>query len=468
MTMAVASPDRSSPPARSVWATRLQACLEVLGLGAADDTALPERARRAIRLQEETSEILVGLVQVAAIVFFAALYSLTPKAFPPDVPFEPVPWTLSIYAAFTLLRLWLAVRRQLRPWFLRLSVIVDISVLMLTIWSFHLQYQAPPALYLKAPTFMYVFILIALRALRFDALYVLLAGGATIVGWLLLVAYAFHYGDPVVTHSFVDYATSYRILLGAEIDKLIPVVLVTLILAIVLLRARRMLVSAIAEHQAASELARFLDPEVASQVRASEFGLAPGEGVLREAAVLFTDLRGFTALARTLDPRATIRLIGDYAALLVPVVQRHRGSIDKYLGDGIMASFGATRPSLTYAADALTAVQEILEVSEAWNHARVAAGEPPIKINAAVATGPVLFGVIGHESRLEYTVMGDPVNLAAKLEKHAKREQARAVATAEATQLAREQGWVPSAPCELRPGRAVEGWGVPVDVAVLG
>ena len=115
MTMAVASPDRSSPPARSVWATRLQACLEVLGLGAADDTALPERARRAIRLQEETSEILVGLVQVAAIVFFAALYSLTPKAFPPDVPFEPVPWTLSIYAAFTLLRLWLAVRRQLRP-----------------------------------------------------------------------------------------------------------------------------------------------------------------------------------------------------------------------------------------------------------------------------------------------------------------------------------------------------------------
>jgi adenylate cyclase len=107
-------------------------------------------------------------------------------------------------------------------------------------------------------------------------------------------------------------------------------------------------------------------------------------------------------------------------------------------------------------------------VSEAWNHARVAAGEPAIEINAAVATGPVLFGVIGHESRLEYTIMGDPVNLAAKLEKHAKREQARAVATAEATQLAREQGWRPSAPCELRPGRAVEGWDVAVDIAVLG
>src|ERR671918_1611439 len=407
VAMVVASRDPTRLTARSVGAKRLQTCLEALGLGAADDTQLPQRVRRAIQRQEQTSEILVGLVQVAAIVFFAALYSLTPKAFPPDVSFEPVPWTLSIYAAFTLLRLWLAVRRRLPPWFLRLSVIVDISVLMVTIWSFHLQYQAPPALYLKAPTFMYVFILITLRALRFDAFYVLLAGGVAVVGWLLLVAYAFHYGDPIVTHSFVDYATRYRILLGAEIDKMIPVVIVTLILAVVLVRARRMLVSAIAEHQAASELARFLDPEVASQVRASELGLAPGEGVLREAAVLFTDMRGFTALTRTLDPRATIRLIGEYAALVVPVVQRHGGSIDKYLGDGIMASFGATRPSPTYAADALSAIQEILEVSEEWNHARVAAGEPAIEINAAVATGPVLFGVIGHESRLEYTVMGD-------------------------------------------------------------
>ena len=133
-----------------------------------------------------------------------------------------------------------------------------------------------------------------------------------------------------------------------------------------------------------------------------------------------------------------------------------------------MASFGATRASATYAADALTAVQEILEVTDAWSRERAATGEPAIEINAAVATGSVLFGVVGHESRLEYTVMGDPVNLAAKLEKHAKREQAHAVATAEATQLAREQRWVPFAPCELRPGRVVEGSGATVDVAVLG
>jgi adenylate cyclase len=466
--MIVASRDPAEVPARHVWKTRLRACLEILGLGWTDDARLPERVRRAIVSQEEASEILVGVLQVVAIVFFAVLYSLTPKAFPPDVPFEPVPWTLSVYASFTLLRLWLAVRRRLRPWFLRLSVVVDIGVLMITIWSFHLQYQAPPALYLKAPTFMYVFILIALRALRFDAVYVLLAGGAAIVGWLVLVGYAFEHGDPTITHSFVDYATSYHILLGAEIDKLIPVVMVTLILAVILRRARRMLVNAVAEHQAATELARFLDPDVASHVRASEVGIAPGEGVMREAAVLFTDLRGFTALSRTLDPRATIQLVWEYEALIVPIVQSHGGSIDKYLGDGIMASFGATRPSPTYAADALAAVHAIVAATARWSSERKAAGEPPIQINAAVATGAVLFGVVGHESRLEYTVMGDPVNLAAKLEKHVKREQARAVATAEAMQLAREQGWVPSTPCELRTARSVEGWGVAIDLVILG
>lgn len=95
--MALASRDPARLTAQLTWARRVRAHLEMLGVGATDDI-LPERVRRAIRSQEETSEILVGLVQLAAIVFFAVLYSFTPKAFPPDVPFEPVPWTLAIYA----------------------------------------------------------------------------------------------------------------------------------------------------------------------------------------------------------------------------------------------------------------------------------------------------------------------------------------------------------------------------------
>ena len=137
--------------------------------------------------EQEASEILVTLLQMLAIVTFAILYALTPKAFPPGVPFEPVPVALAVYAVFTLIRLWLAWRRRLTGWFLALSVVVDIAMLMVTIWSFHLQYQAPAALYLKAPTLMYAFILIALRTLRFEPGLRDLAGVTAALGWLVLV-----------------------------------------------------------------------------------------------------------------------------------------------------------------------------------------------------------------------------------------------------------------------------------------
>ncbi|MEZ5904516.1 MAG: hypothetical protein R3C69_05215 [Geminicoccaceae bacterium] len=145
-------------------------------LGPPLPAAMPQRVADAIGREQARSEVLVSLIQLGAIVLFAVLYSFTPKAFPPDVPFEPVPIALVLYALFTFWRLSLALKERLTRPVLAVSVVVDIALLMVTIWSFHLQYQAPPALYLKAPTLMYVFILIALRTLRFEPAFVILAG----------------------------------------------------------------------------------------------------------------------------------------------------------------------------------------------------------------------------------------------------------------------------------------------------
>ncbi|MFW5833458.1 MAG: adenylate/guanylate cyclase domain-containing protein, partial [Pseudomonadota bacterium] len=226
--------------------------------------------RHAIGRQDADSEVLVCLVQSLAIVGFAVLYALSPKAFPDTVPFAPVPWTLAAYAGFTAVRLRLALKRRLGRGFVRLSIVIDIVVLMLTIWSFHLQYQAPPALYLKAPTLMYVFILIALRALRLEAELVLLTGGAAALGWLALVAYAGIVDPPPITHDFVTYVTSHALLVGAELDKIVSIVATTLVLALAVHRARRLLVSSVAEEQAASALSRYLAPEVARRIRDGE------------------------------------------------------------------------------------------------------------------------------------------------------------------------------------------------------
>ena len=429
---------------------------------------IPERVQQVLAQEQEASEILVSLIQLVAIGLFALVYTVAPKAFPPEVPFEPVPWTLGAYTAFTLLRLWLAWRRRLPAWFLALSVIVDITVLMVTIWSFHLQYQEPAPIYLKATTLMYVFILIALRTLRFEPGLVLLAGTTGAVGWLVVVAYAvLADGGATITHSFATYAMSYDVLLGAEVDKVLSILIVTAILALALLRARKLLIRATTEQLAASELSRFFAPDVAGRIRAMEATIEPGQAEARDAAILMIDLRGFTLLSHRLEPRAVMELLSAYQSLMVAEIDRHGGSVDKFMGDGILASFGATRPSRSYAADGLRALESLIEVARRWTREREAAGLPAPAIGAALATGQVMFGAIGDRSRLEYTVIGDPVNLAAKLEKHTKVEGVATLCTAESYRLALQQGYVAAARLEQRDARAVAGIERPLDLVAL-
>ncbi len=198
--------------------------------------------------------------------------------------------------------------------------------------------------------------------------------------------------------------------------------------------------------------------------RLTDAGLKPGEGLVRQAAVLMTDLRGFTHLAAKLSPNDTIRVLGEYQDHLVPAIQKKGGSIDKYLGDGIMATFGATRESDTYAADALRALQDVLAESGRLSEALQSRGLPPVRIGAAVAVGPLLYGVVGHESRLEFTVIGDVVNLAAKLEKHTKTAGVRALATAETLSLAKAQGFRIALGSGIRDADSVAGVRAPIDL----
>jgi len=391
------------------------------------ETELPERVRLAIRDQENASERLMSWAQLAVVLSFGALYLLSPK--PAGVPFAPVPWALGIYLAVTLLRLAWSHRGRLPDWALAASVLVDISLLMVLIWSFHIQYAQPPSFYLKAPTLIYVFIFIALRALRFDARFVILAGALAAVGWGILIAYVI-YADPndaMITRDYVAYLTSNSILLGAEFDKIISILVVTALIAAALVRGKALLVRAVAEQTAARELSRFFAPEVAARIKSAAVDIRAGEGELRDAAVLFLDLRNFTRLAGTLAPAEVMRLLAEYQQRMVPVIRSHGGSIDKFLGDGILATFGAAQPSERAAAEALAALDAVMAEAAAWSADCDRDGRSCPRVNGAVAAGRVLFGAVGDAARLEYTVIGEAVNLAAKLEKHNKEMGVRAL-----------------------------------------
>lgn len=438
-------------------------------LARAGPAVLPDRVARAVREEQQRGEILVGWVQMVAVLTFATLYAVAPKTFSADAPFAPVPWALGTYFCFTVLRLFLAYRRRLPGWFLAISVVVDMALLMVTIWSFHLQYRQPPAFYLKAPTVLYVFIFIALRTLRFELRYVVLAGVTAAAGWLLLLGYAI-VTDPMgspVTRDYVLYMTSAKVLIGGEFDKIFSILIVTAVLAVGIRRSQRMLVRAVSEGTAAKELKRFFAPEVARRIATADEAIRPGMGEARDATTMFVDMRGFTPLSRELPPCQVIALLADYQARMVPIIRRHGGSIDKFLGDGIMASFGAAKVSATYAADALRSVDDLLAAADAWRQERAAQGLTTPSLGIGVASGPVVFGAVGDETRLEYTVIGDAVNLAAKLEKQCKVERVRALTTADAHALALAQGYAAPVPHEERAARTVGGVDQPLDLVVL-
>ena len=191
-----------------------------------------------------------------------------------------------------------------------------------------------------------------------------------------------------------------------------------------------------------------------------------GEGVLREAAILFVDLRGFTALSQRIGPNQTVDMLSRYQRVVVPAVQAHGGAIDKFMGDGVMATFGAANATDTYAADALRAALEIDEKMCAWNARRAARGQRQLAWGMGLATGTVVFGAVGDDTRLEYTVIGDAVNLAAKLEKHCKTSGARLSVANEALVTAQRQG-LSGHPLEIRELVHVEGVAVDMDVGIL-
>ena len=431
---------------------------------------LPDRIRANIQQQQQDSEKLIGWIQLGIVTIFSTLYAVSPSAFSISDNIRLVPYILATYLFFTLIRLYLVYKHRLPGWFISLSVVADIALLMITIWSFHLQYAQPPSFYLKAPTLLYIFIFIALRALRFEARYVVLAGIVSAIGWVLMFLYVIiaEPGNPMITRDYVQYLTSNSVLIGGELDKIISILMVTGILALAISRARGLLERSVAEGDTARTLSRFFAPAVIEQMAAAEKEVSLGQGIERHAAILMMDLRGFTPFAEDLSPDDLIHLIVDYQSRMVPIIRKYNGVVDRFEGDGIIASFGSVRESSSYAADVLNAVKELIETSDAWWAERQAAVQEPINVGIAVSCGPIVFGIIGDEQRLEYTILGDCVNVAAKIEKHTKEENVRSLATANVIERAREQGF------EMRddqfralPGRKIEGVDYAIDLVVL-
>ncbi len=164
---------------------------------------------------------------------------------------------------------------------------------------------------------------------------------------------------------------------------------------------------------------RYVAPEVVEEVlKDPEHLMLSGER--REATVLFCDIRGFTAISERLSPEQVVSLLNDFYTLMIETVSKHDGSLQKFLGDAVLAVFGAPIAHPDHAARAvLTALDMRAAVADLAKRRREQ-GLAPFEVGIGVSLGEVVAGTVGTEERMEYTVIGDSVNVASRLQDRAK------------------------------------------------
>lgn len=179
-------------------------------------------------------------------------------------------------------------------------------------------------------------------------------------------------------------------------------------------RATDLVSIATEENARLDALSRFLAPTVIKQINADDGRALRGEE--RVISVLFADIRGFTTLSEHLAPREVVALLNDYFTRMSTVIFRHEGTLDKFVGDGVMAYFGAPSAQDDQADRAVLCAIEMQEAVGLLNVERASRGASAIRIGIGVHTGSAMVGIIGPDKRKQYTAIGDTVNVAARVE----------------------------------------------------
>jgi len=170
------------------------------------------------------------------------------------------------------------------------------------------------------------------------------------------------------------------------------------------------------EKRVKSSLSRYMSKDVVEKLLADEANPALG-GIRQPVTILFSDIRSYTTLTENIGAHEIVEMLNDYFSVMVDIIFEHGGILDKFIGDAIMAVFGA--PFARPATDPVGAVDAALEMQArlaAFNERRRSRGQIPIEIGIGLSTGEVVCGNIGSEKRMDYTVIGDDVNLASRLE----------------------------------------------------
>ena len=177
------------------------------------------------------------------------------------------------------------------------------------------------------------------------------------------------------------------------------------------------------EKRMKSTMSRYIDPSIADQLLANKSDIFEGQNI--HATVLFSDIRGFTTLTEQLGPQGTVHLLNEYFEIMVDCISQEGGILDKFIGDAIMAGFGIPQSLGDNEDRGLRAALAMIQSLESWNTSRESEGKLPVHIGIGLNSDNIVSGNIGSKKRMDFTMIGDGVNLAARLESACKQYSAK-------------------------------------------
>ncbi len=283
----------------------------------------------------------------------------------------------------------------------------------------------PLAMQYRFDNFQYFFIILAAGTLAYSWRTVIAIGSWTAMMWTAGWVIAWWVATPIpgISERVAEALSGYpdvaefmdpnSFMPTLRIQQVIVFIMVAVTLGVSMRRLNRLLMSNAGLERERANLSRYFSPNVVDELSQND---EPLKQVRKEdIAVLFIDIVGFTKFSAGRDPYEVIEVLRGFHARMETEVFRHHGTLDKYLGDGLMATFGTPVPGELDASNALACACSMVEMIDRWNLERKRAGEPEIRIGVGVHYGSVVLGDIG-ANRLEFAVIGDAVNVAAKLE----------------------------------------------------
>lgn len=320
-----------------------------------------------------------------------------------------------------------------RPWLPWVFATLDVGVLIHCLAKFAIAMQMPASDMLNGPGAWLIFLYLAMAAVRYRLFLVLYVGILFALGWLLVWLAATSAGGAADQGAAM---LEDGIPLASEIARFAVIVGTIFALAVMTWRTRRSVQTAIAEARLSATLARYFAGNVIGEVtRMAESGARLRD---QNAAVLFADIRGFTGLAENMPAADVAQLLNEYRSRVAAPIARHGGTIDKFVGDGVMVVFGVPTPTPNDASNALQCALAIRKTVAAWNEERRRAGRARIEVGVGLHFGPVVAGVLGDRDRLEFTVIGDTVNVADRIQKHGPERGLSVVVSEEVLEAARQ------------------------------